>query len=86
MMKDPFIALLFSDEVGMITIAVAIIIIIPLLIKLLYHIIMICFYVAAGVVKLTRWLWKRYGNEIKKWYHEDFLGLFESRKNKHKAV
>ena len=86
MMKDPFITLLLSDEVSMIMITVAIIIIAPLLIKLLYHIITICFYTAAGVVILTRWLWKRYGNEIKKWYHEDFLGLFESRKNKRKAV
>lgn len=80
LMNDPIIKAILSDEFSTILISIAIIVIVPMLMKLLYHVVSIIVYIVTYMVSLIKLAWAHWGGEIEKWYREDFLPLFASKK------
>lgn len=80
LMNDPIVKAILSDEFSTILIAIAIIVIASMLMKLLYHVISIIVYTVTYMVRLIKLAWAHWGDEIEKWYHEDFLNLFKSKR------
>lgn len=80
LMNDPIIKAILSDEFSTILISIAIIVIVPMLMKLLYHVVSIIIYIVIFMIGLIKLIWAHWGDEIEKWYHEDFLNLFKSKR------
>ena len=80
LMNDPIVKAILSDEFSTILVAIAIIVIASMLMKLLYHVISITVYIVTYMISLIKLAQAHWGDEIKKWYYEDFLNLFKSKR------
>ena len=80
LMNDLIVKAILSDEFSTILVAIAIIVIASMLTKLLYHVILIIIYIVIFMIRLIKLAWAHWGDEIEKWYHEDFLNLFKSKR------
>ena len=80
LMNDPIVKAILSDEFSTILVTIAIIVIVPMLMKLLYHVVSIIIYIVIFMISLIKLAWAHWGDEIKKWYYEDFLNLFKSKR------
>ena len=80
LMNDPIVKAILSDEFSTILVVIAIIVIASMLMKLLYHVISITVYIVTYMISLIKLAWAHWGDEIKKWYYEDFLNLFKTKR------
>lgn len=74
------VELLMNDEFSAIILGVAICVIIPLLAKLAFHIISICFHFLAMIATLIAYIWNSNKDSVIAWYKEDFLPVFGPKK------
>lgn len=79
LINDPIVKAILSDEFSTILVAIAIIVIASMLMKLLYHVISIIVYIVTYMIGLIKLTWAHWGDEIERWYYEDFLNLFRSK-------
>ena len=79
-LKDPMVQTLLQNTTLCIFI-VCILIMIGLLVgKLLYHTCAIVIILFKSALRGVRYIFRRYENEIQRWYYEDFMGLFAPKK------